>query len=235
MTKPKISLLCPSRNRPDKMRKTIVKWRENCADIDEVQVILSVDRDDDHLGAYHEIHDLFTDGIVVGPNKTAIEAINLAAGVSKGNIMIVVSDDTECFDGWDQAILKVVEGKEDFILKCSDGGTQSWIITMPVMDRKYYKRFGYVYNPSYQHMFADTEITAVADLLGRKLICDLEFKHLHYSVTGTAKDAVSEKADATWDQGKALFLERYKNNFGLIDPPGKITSEEYLNWIAGEI
>ena len=30
-----------------------------------------------------------------------------------------------------------------------------------------------------------------------------------------AKDAVNEKNDATWNQGKALFLERFDRNFDL--------------------
>src|SRR5687767_7183249 len=87
---------------------------------------------------------------------------------------------------------------------------------MPVMDRTYYSRFGYVYYPGYAHMFVDTELTHVADILHRTIKRDdLNFPHRHYSVTRQPKDEVTLKADATWNQGKQLYLQRVRESFGL--------------------
>jgi glycosyltransferase involved in cell wall biosynthesis len=232
-----ISILHPSRQRPGKSRATILKWIDRAVHKDQLEINVSLDSDDPLLSAY----------LIQGPtgaktkthvneNRSAIDAINHAAKLATGDIFIVVSDDTDCPDGWDEKLLASVAGKTDWILKCSDGGTQNWIITMPVMDRTYYNRFGYVYFPDYMHMFCDTDLTAVADLMGRLIYSDICFNHDHYSKSpDRAKDAVSEKADSTWDQGKTLFLNRVKNNFGLVDPPGGITDPTYLAWIQREM
>lgn len=206
-----ISIIHPSRGRPEKSCRTMDNWILSANT--DVEVILSIDNDDPIKHAYNTA---YTER-VISDNKSAIDAVNNAAKIAQGDIFMVVSDDTDCFSGWDTALLKEVEGKTDWILKTQDG-IQPWIITMPVMDRAYYNRFGYIYHPDYLHMFCDTELTCVADITGRKITSNLLFPHKHYSITKEQPDAVNKKADATWQQGEKLFLERYKRNFDL--PPG---------------
>jgi hypothetical protein len=226
-----ISILHPSRQRPNKSHHTLLKWIGRARN--PVEVIISLDEDDPTIGTY-EINNQETGAtVIVNQNRSAIDAINNAAKVASGSIFIVVSDDTDCPDGWDQKILNVTGGKKDWILKTQDG-IQKWIITMPVMDREYYNRFGYVYYPEFTHMFCDTELSCVADLTCRRIDAPIMFRHLHYSVGGQ-KDSVSEKADATWEQGKQLFLSRYKINFGLEAPKCRIQNAQYLNWIKKEL
>lgn len=124
---------------------------------------------------------------------------------------MVVSDDTDCFPNWDTALLKEVEGKTDWILKTPDG-IQPWIITMPVMDRAYYNRTGYIYHPDFQHLFCDTYLTCVADITGRKITSNLMFKHNHYSVSGGQEkpDELHKRNDATWRQGEETFIRLMK-------------------------
>lgn len=233
-----ISILHPSRQRYEKSLSTCYKWLE-MAGTDQVELIISIDNDDPDKNRYHEnfvrLHASgFNVTAIQSANRSAVDAINNAAQKAKGDIFIVVSDDTDCPNDWDVQILKATEGKKDWIAKCPDG-IQDWIITMPLMDRAYYERFGYIYYPEFRHMFADTELSCVADLIGRKIDLPTLFPHQHYSVGGIPKDAVSEKADATWSHGEALFIKRYKENFGLVDPTGKITNQTYLNWIAGKL
>lgn len=227
-----ISALFPSRSRPIKAITNLSKWYY-CA-LKESEMIISLDEDDPCLDEYKTLSKGFPCKIIVNKNRSAVDAINEAAKVATGDIFIVVSDDTECTtptipDGWDTLLLKEVEGETDWILKTQDG-IQPWIITMPVMDRVYYNRFGYIYHPDYLHMFCDTELSCVADLTGRRITSDLVFPHLHYSTGAAVKDAVSDKADATWSQGEKLFIERARKKFDLVNPPGKITSQEYINW-----
>lgn len=239
-----ISLLHPSRSRPDKAFETARKWLDNAGC--DVEYILSLDDDDDSdyhryfgktiYGVYSRLENETSKWVNMkrNPNSSAIDAINNAAKVSSGNILIVLSDDFDCPPLWGKKILDATQGKTDWILKTPDG-IQKWIITMPIMDRAYYDRFGYVYYPDYLHMFCDTELSCVADLTGRKIEASIPFVHNHYSIGKTEKDAVSIKADATWAQGEKLFLERYKKNFDLTETPGRITSPEYLNWIKRKL
>lgn len=228
-----ISILHPSRGRPQKAYETSRKWLDNCGA--DCEYILSLDDDDPEKIGYWAYRPAYQN-VIIYKNRSAIDAINNAAKVSTGEILIVLSDDFDCPPLWGKKILDVVQGKMDWILKTPDG-IQDWIITMPIMDRTYYNRFGYIYFPDYLHMFCDTELTCVADLTGRKIEVNIQFTHNHYSIGKSQKDEVSERADKTWTQGEKLFLQRYKENFGLRqeDIKGQITNQNYLNWIKGKL
>lgn len=225
-----ISIIHPSRGRPIKSNETIRKWYKSaaCDFKRESELIVSCDADDLYINTYIKT---YGDRVIVNNNKSAIDAINNAAKVAQGDIFIVVSDDTECPDNWYDYLMIAIGDRKDFILKTQDG-LQKWIITMPIMDRTYYNRFGYIYYPEYKHMFCDTELTMVADLTGRKITTDLLFPHKQYSVTGEKPDEVNKRADLTWNQGEKLFLERLKTNFGLKaeEIKGKVTDKSYINW-----
>jgi len=240
-----ISILHPSRQRPEKSFETCKKWLDKSGlhSAEIIELIISVDQDDPELEGYkaHKtLRDItgraITGGAIIHENRSAVDAINRAALASRGQILIVVSDDTDCPGDWAVDLIKAVEGKTDWIAKCPDG-IQNWIITMPIMDRAYYKRFGYIYHPEYRHMFCDTEITCVADLLGRKIDIPITFPHLHPGHGHGTPDALNARADATWQQGEDLFLSRLKKNFDLAeaDIVGKITDESYRAWIANKL
>lgn len=225
---PSISIIHPSRGRSEKSFNAIKLFLHHSGGENNIEVIVSVDEDDPHLSHYKRSHN---GNVIVNKNRSAVDAINNAAKVSKGDILMVVSDDTDSPVGWRSQLLNIIAGKKDFILKTQDG-IQKWIITMPIMDRTYYNRFGYIYYPEYKHMFCDTELTMVADLTGRKITSNLLFPHKQYSVTGEKPDEVNKRADATWNQGEKLFLERIKKNFDLKpeDIKGKVTDPSYINW-----
>jgi hypothetical protein len=188
----------------------------------EVELIISLDEDDPLLNDYK------LPCKIINKNKSAVDAINRAAEVATGDILIVVSDDTECFYGWGKQIEKIMHGKCDWILKTQDG-IQPWLITMPLMDRTYYERFGYIYHPSYKHMYADTDLTCVADLTGCKIVSTFNFPHKHYSITGEGNDAVSRRADATFESGRLIFKDRLSKMFDMKpeDIKGELTQNIY--------
>lgn len=209
----KISLIHPSRSRPQQAAATAKSWLSSAKFPENIEYIFSVDSDDKEVAEYLYLipesakmrtHD----------NRSAIEAINHAATHATGDLLIVVSDDFACPFHWDAALLSMLEGRSDFIVKTQDGA-QPWIITLPIMDRVYYERFGYIYYPEFLHMFCDTEMTHVGHLLGKVIELPITFKHNHYTTGRTAKDAVNVKNDATWNQGEKLYLERVMRNFDL--------------------
>lgn len=242
-----ISLIHPSRGRVSEAFKAGSKWIRDAGE--PVEYILSIDYDDPHKGLYQAkflgnglvcdrsgvgVGAWRHDGILESGNRSAVDAINNAAKHSTSDIIVVMSDDFDCPPQWATALLRLTEGKTDWIAKTPDG-IQKWIITLPIMDRTYYNRFGYIYYPEYRHMFCDTEMTCVGDLLQKTIKLDIPFKHNHYSTGASKKDPVSERADSTWGQGEALFIERARKNFDLIDPPGKIMEEAYNNWIRRKL
>lgn len=206
----KFSLLHPSRGRAYKSLNTTSKWISNASS--ETELIVSIDENDATKDEYMR---LYNGKVIVNNNRSSVEAVNNAAKVSTGDILIVVSDDTDCPANWDRLILSAIEGRKDFVLKVYDG-IQKWIITMPIIDREYYDRFGYVYHPEYAHLFCDTEFTHVADVT-KKVIWrnDIMFRHNHYSIGRSQRDHVSIVADSTAENGAKVYLKRFKENFGL--------------------
>lgn len=217
----KISLVYPSRSRPEQCKQTLHNWI-NKKGIGDYEIILSLDEDDPELDKYKDLiyneltqNDFAELVYTIYPNKSTVEAVNAGAAVSDGDIIIVISDDFDCPMYWHDTILGIVKNQRDYVLKVYDG-LQEHIVTLPIMDRVYYERFGYVYCPEYKHLWADTDFTEVAKKLKRLIVRnDITFKHNHYSVINSQPDATYIKNEGTYHEGKAVFKERQKKRFGL--------------------
>jgi hypothetical protein len=213
----KIQIIHPSRHRPHQALATRSKWLERCNW--RVNYMFSFDSDDDSIPPG-------VSGLRL-PNKTAIEAINNAAASTFGwDILMVVSDDSDCPYDWDLKLAKEIEGKSDFVVKTRDG-IQKLLVTMPIVDKVWYNRYGYIYNPEYDHMYCDQELTAVAMMTGRLIMSDLEFLHLHYSTGKSPKDSINDKNDATYPQGLKVFDRHLSEGFGIKSP---VMTYEQIKW-----
>src|SRR5688500_2887594 len=101
----RFTIIHPSR-RPDKANKTVDKWFDRYDNTywSDINYVLSLDADDDHLSEYME-HSRMK--IIVNPNKSAVEAINIAGQYSekyRSDVIIVVSDDTDCPNKWNRIL-----------------------------------------------------------------------------------------------------------------------------------
>lgn len=210
-----ISVIYPSRGRAQQAIHTYELWRDKADGM--VQFIMAWDEDacEDYYKSFfyvdHEINISLTD------SKSCVEAINNAIQDAKGNIFLVISDDFDCPEHWDTQLLQSLEGKKDFCVKTKDG-FQPLLMTLPIMDRTYYERFGYIYNPIYKHWYADQEMTAVAHMLGKVENVDILFPHNHYMAGKAQKDATYERNNLSAASGKAIYQQRIKENFGLTNP-----------------
>ena len=88
-----ISLIHPSRGRPELAHKTAKKWIQSAGV--EVEHILSLDTSDAQLGAYTAI-----DLQCISDNSNVVQATNTAAKKALGDILVYLSDDFDCFDNW---------------------------------------------------------------------------------------------------------------------------------------
>lgn len=213
----RISIIHPSRSRPEMALKTAKQWLESADEPTRINYTLSIDASDLNRLHYYEWFFGMPVLIVSNPNKSAIEAINVAVRPSDTGLIIVVSDDFSAPKGWDKSLRKALEEKSDFIVKTQDG-IQPTLITLPIMDKAYYDRFGYIYNPEYIHMHSDEEMTIVGHMLGKVITLPLIFKHNHYSTGAMKRDAINAKNDRTYAQGKAVLERHALNNFGIENP-----------------
>lgn len=228
----KYSLLHPSRSRPQKSFSATQDWLNTCQSSD-VELIVSVDESDHCKDQYIALYaNVKNAKVIVRPNRSAVDAINNAAKEASGEIFIVISDDTGCIRNWDARISEATAGRKDFVLKTYDG-VQKWLCTMPILDRVYYNRFGYIYHPGYFHMFCDTEFTHVADIT-KRMICrnDIEIKHHHYSVLKEPRDPLYTRNDNSFKEGQRVYLQRFRNNFDLDNVDvWNIQGEAHLQWL----
>lgn len=232
----KISVIHPSRNRPERASKVFKEMMTKADKPELIEYIISIDNDE--TKDYKNISSgIFSPITLVSYNRYCVGAINNGAKASSGDILMVASDDfDEWQQGWDTLIRKAFKGYKCKMLKTNDG-SQGWIATLPIMDRALYDKLGYIYNPEYLHMFCDTDLSSVCDLMDCTIYrLDIIFKHNHYTKLKN-KDSINERNDATWNQGESIYLRRWRENFGLdkSEVIGIIRDQRHKDWVRRKL
>jgi hypothetical protein len=211
-----ISLLHPSRGRPEKSYQNALEWinKAGC----EVELILSLDIADDWK-QYIEVYTPEAKGVViiVGNNTSVVEATNKAAEKAKGNIFLYLSDDFKCFDFWGIAIENEMAKYSGPTLIKVDDCLQKFhvpVLTIPIMNRELYNKLGYFWHHGYKSMFVDEQLYWRAKKLNAlQMAPHIKFEHQHVSVGKAENDETYKRSAANWEQGKALFARHKKAGF----------------------
>lgn len=92
---------------------------------------------------------------------------------------------------------------------------QKGICMLPVMGRKYYERFGYVYHPAYKAFWCDNEYTRVAQRLGKiQYIENRIIEHQHPSWGGgMPDDDLYQRNNKLFREDMKTFNARQRNGF----------------------
>jgi hypothetical protein len=210
------SLIHPSRQRLDRAEAAMREWRGNAGGRHPIEYFLSVDEDDTDLEGYRDLAARMQVRLVVGTNRSLVDAVNRAAALTSGDLLIVVSDDFGCPTHWDDALAEVAGTRRDMAIQIHDGSSAN-CLTLPIVGRALYERLGYLYYPGYFSMFADDDLTSVARSLG--VLCEahhLQFPHRHYSFGLAEIDATYARQNALdkWWAGWRLHQTRLITNFG---------------------
>lgn len=204
-----ISLLHPSRGRPEKSFNNAKEWIEKAGC--EVELIVSVDVDDPYKLEYMRVHGDCKYKMLFYSNNSVVEATNRAAKEAKGDILLYLSDDFRCFDSWGLAVQKEFEGVSEPLLIKVDDCLQKFsvpVLTIPIMNRQLYDKLGYFWHPEYKSMFCDEQLYWVTQRLGAMKMCPhLKFEHAHVSVGKAPDDETYRRSSANWEQGKAVFAK----------------------------
>lgn len=208
----KISLIHPSRGRPEKSFNNSKEWIEKAGC--EVELIVSTDRNDSKKEDYRGLYIPQIDNghwITENDNGSVVEATNIAAKKSSGDILLYLSDDFKCFDNWGLAVLKEFEGESRPLLLKVDDCLQKFtvpVLTIPIMNRALYERLGYFWHPEYKSMFCDEQLYWVTHKLGAIKMCPhLKFPHEHPANGKAPDDETYRRSAANWEQGKAVFAK----------------------------
>lgn len=208
----KISLLHPSRGRPDKSFATTRKWLALAGA--PCELIVSIDSDDAMVDKYIS---LYQNRIIVSPNRSVVDATNRAANMSSGDILIYLSDDFDCFEGWGQKVIAEFQKYQGPTLIKVDDCLQPFkveVLTIPMMNRELYNKMSYFWHPGYLSMFVDCHLYHRAKRLHALRFAEhLKFEHRHVSAGKAQDDETYRRSAANWNQGKELFAKHQAAGF----------------------
>lgn len=152
--------LCYTSRRPVYIKDICEIWLSKAVDPSAVEIVITTDKDDP--ASTNEAARIARDrpGVASYTQEdlpgTCVKGWNLAASHTTGKILIAISDDFIPPLEWDQRLLKDigVPGWPDgeYVVHVDDGFIKT-LCTIPIITRKRYERFGYLFYPGYQSMF----------------------------------------------------------------------------------
>lgn len=235
----KITLGAASRNRPDRMSSVINNWIAKSSNRERIEVVISIDEDDPTIDSYKSIIEKDTDSLgidiklLINKNTNTVQAVNRIKKVFTGDIIIILSDNSDCFPEWDNAVDGVYSKMPGSYIIKTNKGVGKDLITMPIFTKSYLDYKQWIYYPGYEHMFCDTELTCIAYMEDKVIdASELEFTHLHYTQGHSEKDYVDIKNQNTFYDGFNSFRKRMSKNFHLPDNLSKTKiPSSMLEWI----
>lgn len=220
----KLLIKFPTRNRKNKFFKVLKQYQNLCEDIDNTQFLITLDNDDETMN-HNEVNDIFNTfknlKVVYGNSDSKIHAINRDIElVDDWDIVLLASDDmTPKIKGYDNVIrnkMKEFYPDTDGILWFNDGHQGNKLNTLSILGKKYYDRFGYIYQPEYKSVWCDNEFMMVGNLLGKQTYFNeviIEHEHPDWGYGG--RDVIHQINSKNESHDRTLFMNRKENNFYL--------------------
>jgi len=166
----KILFHYPTRDRPEWFKQTLTKYYEFMSNEESFRFMITLDEDDESMNNRPMMlwmHQAPCLTFKYGKHESKVEACNADIDLtSDWDILVLVSDDMiPVVRGFDSIIIQKMKQyfpDTDGALHFNDGfeGDQS-NITLSIIGRKLYEKFGYVYHPAYKSFFCDKEFTDV--------------------------------------------------------------------------
>jgi hypothetical protein len=105
-------------------------------------------------------------------------------------------------------------------------------MVMPILSRERYERFGWVFYPEYESMYADNDFTQMAKR--DKCIIDarhLIFPHKHWINQQREKDEQdrAQNSEQAYNEGAKLFAARKRVNFAGIPPKVEVVAQQTVD------
>jgi len=172
---PRISLIHATRGRPQQATQARGMWLERAKHPEAIEHIFVVDDDDDASIPLNQFR-CFT----VQP-AGPVNAWNVGAKASCGDVIIQMSDDWEPPQDWDSLILSRLDTTKPQVLRISDGSRGDGLICMAILTREYFRTIGkQLFHPAFHSMFSDNWFTEQAERA--RVIVDAQdiiIRHLH--------------------------------------------------------
>lgn len=206
----------PTRGRPAQAIEVLVKYRAMAGIPVTIEIV--IDEDDETMMRAEVLQRLHALGcvITVAHCRSKVEAVNTGR-ITDWDVLLLASDDmVPAVEGY---AIKALEELQrafphlDGAIYFDDGYQHENCCTLPIMGRRLYDEYGYVYSPEYKSLFCDQEQTEVLRERGRLVyVPEKIIEHKHW-VTGAKKDALYLRNDALWEADKATYERRKAEHF----------------------
>jgi len=208
-----ISLLLPTRCRPQQVERLFGSIRDTTAHLDRMEVILYVDEDD--ATSRHLDDDRFAVTRIIGPPDT-MGAYNTAClARARGDIIMLANDDMVMRTvGWDDRLRGVDAAHDDKVYLAYGNDlfkNRGWC-TFPVLSRRTCELLVEPYPVAYHGAFIDSHLVDVFQRLARlgedrvRYLPDVVFEHLHYRVGKSEFDETYRRRDRFRDDPTFVAL-----------------------------
>lgn len=175
-----ISLLLPTRGRPDSLRRLVNSVLETADNPNEVELVVFVDRDDESYDRQN-----YPDNVrLLYAKRTTLSVYwNMAYERAQGPIYMHCGDDLVFkTEGWDTKVKQAFEKYPDkIVFVYGDDGdpAKKHFGTHGFLHHKWAEAVGYFVPPYFSSDFNDTWLNEVADMVGRKEKIDIITEHMH--------------------------------------------------------
>lgn len=220
----KLLIKFPTRNRKNKFLLTLRKYYNFLSKKNDVNFLITMDEDDSEMNNddIKEILNSYENlTFFYGNSKTKIEAINKdVEKIEDWDIVLLASDDMiPIVKGYDDIIINNMKNHypdTDGVLWFNDGYQGNKLNTLCILGKKYYERFGYIYNPEYKSVWSDNEFMSVANILNKqKYFDDIIIKHEHPDYGFNNRDEIHMTNIKNENSDRQTFNKRKLINFGL--------------------
>lgn len=185
MNAPRISILTPTRRRPQWVKRLITSAVNTAHG--KIELIFYVDNDDpskdEVWGLQNSGYPKDTILVAEGDRCVLSEMWNRCAGYAQSDILMQCGDDIVFqTPGWDDLIVQAFDQVEDKILFVHgrDGFQDANLGTHGFLHRRWVETVGYFVPPYFASDYNDLWLTEVADALGRrKYIPEIYTEHMH--------------------------------------------------------
>lgn len=220
---PTLLIKIPTRTRPHQFFKNLDSFYSKLSQNIPYLFLITCDSDDEsmnnslvkrRLESYPNLEFSFS------ANASKVEACNKDLERYDFDILLAVHDDMQAVTkGFDEIIVNTMaEHFPDFdgVLNFHDGFIGGQCNTLPVVGKKFYDRFGYLYNPAYKALVCNVELTNISKMLKKEVIIDQPIiRHNHPSWNAGKLDALYTKNEAHHEEDLGTFLRRRSESFGL--------------------
>lgn len=155
-----------------------------------------------------------------------VEGVNLAAAASCGQLLIVNADDQYPCQDWDTLLgslptTGIRTSPDEFVVAVTTGTPNEYergLMVLPILSRARYRRYGYVFYPEYESMYADNDFYAQAisdgSVVDGSSLPVFPHRHPYFTENVPMDDPYRAQNDpSAYALGKSLFAAREASHF----------------------